>query len=172
MKRILTLIILILLVGNLSAQKSGVLEKGHFLISLGTGYQTRGVPVELSVTYGTFDNVFNLPNLKFGVDILVSYNLLTGSSTNGLLIGGGPTFHYTLLNNFDVMAGFNAGWGFDKFLDNFMGYPTPPNYDVNDLFKYFVIVGGRYSFHKNVGVFAKLNVGNFSSAIGGVYFKW
>lgn len=161
MKKIATFLLVTLLIINLNAQNKGVLEKGHFLISAGTGYQTRGIPVELSVTYGTFDNVFGLPNMKFGIEAMASYNLLSITSSNALMIGVGPTLHYSLFDNFDLLAGFNAGWGLDKFIDQITGSPLRPNYDVDDLLKYFVVVGGRYSFLPNIGVFAKVNIGNF-----------
>ena len=172
MKKIATFLLVTFIFTNLFAQNDGVLEKGHFLISAGTGYQTRGIPVELSVTYGTFDNVFGLPNMKVSIDLMVSYNLLAINSSNALMIGAGPTFHYTLFDNFDVLAGFNAGWGLDKFLDQITGTPFRPNYDVDDLLKYFVVVGARYSFLPNIGVFAQVNVGNFNSATAGAYIKW
>ncbi len=172
MKKITTFLIVTLIFTNLFAQNSGVLEKGHFLISVGAGYQTKGLPVELSVTYGTFDNVFGLPNMKFGIEAMGSYNLLAITSSNALMIGVGPTFHYSLLDNFDILAGFNAGWGLDKFLDQITGTPLRPTYDVDDLLKYFVVVGFRYSFQPNIGVFGKFNLGNFNSGTAGVYIKW
>lgn len=172
MKKTATFLLLSLLIINLNAQNKGVLEKGHFLISASAGYQTRGIPVELSVTYGTYDNVFGLPNMKFGLEAMASYNLLAITSSNALMIGVGPTFHYSLFDNFDLSAGFNAGWGLDKFLDQITGTPLRPNYDVDDLLKYFVVVGARYSFQPNIGVFAKFNLGNFNSGTAGFYIKW
>jgi len=172
MKKIATFLVLTLLFVNLNAQNDGVLEKGHFLFSLGTGYQTKGLPVQLSVTYGTFDNVFGLPNMRFGIEAMATYNLLAITSSNALMMGVGPTFHYSLFDNFDLSAGFNAGWGLDKFLDQITDTPLRPTYDVEDLLKYFVVVGVRYSFQPNIGVFAKLNLGNFSSGTAGVYIKW
>jgi len=170
MKKILSLIVLFLILGNINAQNDAVLSKGHFLISAGIGIPQNGVPVELTVTYGTLDDVFGLENLHFGIEYLCSFDFFNPSSNSNLVMGAGPNFHYTLFDNFDLFAGFNAGWGLDQYIDR-MSNPSTPNYDVTDLFQYFVNVGIRYSFSDRIGVYAKGNYSRISFGAVGAFVK-
>lgn len=170
MKKFLSLIVLLLILGSINAQKDAVLSRGNFLISAGVGIPQNGVPVELTVTYGTLDNVFGLENLHFGIEYLCSFHFFNPSSNSNLVMGAGPNFHYTLFDNFDIFAGFNAGWGLDQYIDRMSNHATP-GYDVEDLFQYFVNVGIRYSFSDRIGVYAKGNYSRISFGAVGVFVK-
>jgi hypothetical protein len=170
MKRLLSILVCLILINSINAQNDAVLSQGHFLISVGAGIpQSTGIPVELTVTYGTLDNVFEFKNLHFGIEYLCSFNFFNPSNGSKLIMGGGPNFHYTLFDHFDLFAGFNAGWGLDQYLTK-MGSTSTPNYDTDDLFQYFVNVGIRYSFN-NFGVYAKGNYSKISFGAVGVFLK-
>lgn len=170
MKKILAILVIFFISGNIIAQNEAVLSKGHFIISAGVGIPQYGVPVELTVTYGTLDNLFGFQNLHFGVEYLCSFNFFNPNSNSNLVMGAGPNFHYTLFDNFDLFAGFNAGWGLDQYIDR-ISNPSTPNYDIDDLFQYFVNVGIRYSFSDYFGVYAKGNYSKISFGAVGAYLK-
>ncbi len=170
MKKLVSFMLFLLILGNIHAQNDAVLSKGNFLISAGVGIPQNGVPVELTVTYGTLDGVFGLDNLHFGIEYLCSFHFFNPNSNSNLVMGAGPNFHYTVFDHFDIFAGFNAGWGLDQYLDR-MSNPSTPNYDMDDLFQYFVNVGVRYSFSDYIGVYAKGNYSKISFGAVGVFVK-
>lgn len=171
MKRIFIILILAAFVGNSYAQNDAVLDKGHFLVSVGVGFPKDGIPGELSITYGTLDNLFGFQNLRFGVEFIGSLTFFSPNSNSNVVVGGGPNIYYTLFDHFDLFAGFNAGWSADQYIDK-MGSTATPNYDASDFFHYFVNVGVRYSITDNFGIYARGNYSKISFGAAGLYLKW
>lgn len=148
----------------MNAQNNSVTESGMTLLSLGAGAPIMGVPFEITATYGIWDDVFDVENLHFTLENLVSFKLMAPANSNFFTVGAGASLYYTVMDDFDVFAGFIGGYGIG----------VPSSYDVffRNSFDYFINVGARYSFADFVGVYARASYSSFSFMTAGIYFKF
>jgi hypothetical protein len=164
MRKFLLISIMLLSIFKMDAQNSSVTESGMTLLSLGAGVPIYGVPFEITATYGIWDDVFDVENLHFTLENLLSFKLLAPSTSNFLTFGVGASFYYTVYDDFDVFAGFIGGYG--------IGVPSNVDVFFKESFDYFINVGARYSFADFVGVYARASYSSFSFMTAGIYFKF
>ena len=160
MKKFYLLMIATLLMATTYAQEP-IFEKGNTAINIGVGLGLRGLPLDLSVTYGIVDNLFTAKGLTLGVGGYLGFSSWKSSSFWGY---GGHTFfpgakvevHYSIVDKLDFFGGFLAGLRIDKWD---AGYWTTPGTERSYYFSTGAYVGAKYFITPNFGFYATAGYG-------------
>lgn len=166
MKKIILVAILALGISFSTSAQTPVFQKGTKVGSVGVGFGSYGIPVELSMMWGVYNNVFGLNGLNSGVGAYLgisSYNEKWGSYKyhhNIFYPGLRGQLNYTIVDNLEVYGGLLLGfiiWSSDD--DDYLGSH-----------KSGLGLGGyaglRYYFNNRVGIYVEGGYGITNGTIG------
>lgn len=173
MKRFI-LVLAVLAVAVLNTQAQDMFEKGTQLFKFGVGVNGAGVPVEVSYEKGIIED-FLTEGLVLGIGANVGYYGykeefvdLTGPYSwkyTNMIVAARALGHYSLIDKLDTYAGLVLGYNvasvkYDGAYSEFINSPSVGGLVFGGL------VGARYEFNPNLGIYAEagysisyLNVG-------------
>ena len=168
MKKIILVAILALGFAFTASAQTPVFQKGSKVGSIGVGFGSYGVPVELSMMWGVYNNVFGLDGLNSGVGVYLgfaSYKENWGNYKYGHTIfypGVRGQLNYTFVNNLEVYAGLLLGFQIWMSDDNYLG-------DHGSGLRIGGYAGLRYYFNNKWAVYLEGGYGITNGTIGVSY---
>ncbi|MDD2192416.1 MAG: hypothetical protein PHO12_07735 [Bacteroidales bacterium] len=165
MKKIILVVILALGFAFTSQAQTPVFQKGTKVGSVGVGFGSYGIPVELSMMWGVYNNVFGLNGLNSGVGAYLgisSYNETWLNSKYHHTIfypGVRGQLNYTFVDNLEVYGGLLLG---------FMIWSSDNNYGGSNTSGLGLggYAGLRYYFKPNLAVYLEGGYGITNGTIG------
>lgn len=168
MKKILTLLVVVLFSLNQLVAQESTFNKGDKALNLGIGlgsgyyggfYTSRMPALSASLEFGVVDNV--IEKGVIGVGGYIGYSSAKYSNywkTSNLIIGPRGTFHYPLVDKLDTYAGLLIGYNIVTTKDLDATYIGSYKASASGLTT-AGFVGGRYFFKDNFAVMAELGWG-------------
>lgn len=172
MKKFYLVMIATLLMATTLAQ-GPIFEKGNTAINIGVGLGLRGLPLDLSVTYGIVNDLFGADGLTLGIGGYLGFSSWKAGSFWGyggytLFPGAKVEVHYSIVEKLDFFGGVLAGVRIDKW-DSGYWY-----YQENERSVYFSMgayVGAKYFVTPNFGFYATAGYG-LSYLTGGIALQF
>lgn len=165
MKKIILVVILALGFAFSSNAQTPVFKKGDKVANIGVGFGSYGIPVELSVMWGVYNNVLGISGLTSGVGIYLgisSYNekYYTYKYHHTIFYPGlRGQLNYTIVNNLEVYGGLLLGFMIWSSDDNYLG-------NHNSGLNMGGYAGLRYYFKPKVAFYVEGGYGITNGTIG------
>lgn len=164
MKRIFLLAAALLTVSV--AANAQEFNKGDWAVNAGISLEnTDPILPGGSVEYGLIENTFGLQGLTFGVGAEVGFwsQKVVGIKTTGLALGVRAPFHYSPVNKLDLYT----APAIVHVRAKTKGLGTSSDTQFG-----WAILGARYFFSSNFGVFAEFGMDNALETSAGVSFRF
>ena len=165
---------------SLSAQNNPALFGNNSKhIRVGAGINSYGIPIEVSYDQGFKENLFGVDKLNLGLGGYVGYygnKESIGVWTDGeefgykyshIIIGARGLFHYLLIPKIDTYAGLMLGYNVASA--KFFGAGTDPGSASAGGLAWGSVIGARYQFNNNWGIYAEAGYSISYLSFGLVY---
>ena len=166
---------------NVVAQNNhpSLFGNGSKHVRVGIGINAAGMPIEVSYDQGFKQDLFGVKKLNLGLGGYLGYygdkdeiGLWTDGSTFGykyshIILGARGLFHYPLIPKIDTYAGLMLGYNIVSA--TFYGNGTDPGSASAGGFAFGGVVGARYQFNNNWGIYAEAGCSISYLSFGLVY---